>query len=71
MHYQTISRPPAVKPIAIEVDGEPLGIVVPADEGYRFLAVRFAAFGHDGEIFASVEDARTKIGASLGEARGR
>ena len=26
----------------LEVDGEPLGVVVPSDEGYRFLAVRYA-----------------------------
>ena len=65
MQYQTISRPPTAKPIAIEVDGEPLGVVVPSGEGYRFLAVRFAAFPLDGRIFESVEDARTTIGASI------
>ncbi len=65
MQYQTISRPPTAKPIAIEVDGEPLGVVVPSGEGYRFLAVRFAAFALDGRIFESVEDARTTIGASI------
>jgi hypothetical protein len=65
MQYQTISRPPTAKPIAIEVDGEPLGVVVPSGEGYRFLAVRFAAFPLDGRIFGSVEEARTTIGATL------
>jgi hypothetical protein len=65
MQYQTISRPPTAKPIAIEIDGEPLGVVVPSGEGYRFLAVRFAAFPLDGRIFESVEDARTTIGATL------
>jgi hypothetical protein len=68
MQYEPISRPRAVKPIAIEVDGEPLGVVVPSDEGYRFLAVRFAAFPLDGRIFESVEDARLTISASLQDA---
>ena len=65
MQYQNISRPPTVKPIAIEVDGEPLGVVVPSDEGFRFLAVRFAAFPLDGRIFDSVEEAQVTISASL------
>ena len=65
MQHQTITRPPATRPIAIEIDGEPLGVVVPSDEGYRFLAVRYAAFALDGQIFESVEDARVSIGAAL------
>jgi hypothetical protein len=69
MQHQTLSRPPAVKPIAIEVDGEPLGVVVPHDDGYRFLAVRFAAFSHDGRIFETVEQARAVLGESLHNGR--
>ena len=65
MQYEPIPRPPTVKPIAIEVDGEPLGVVVPSDQGFRFLAVRFAAFPLDGRVFDSVEDARSIISASL------
>jgi hypothetical protein len=65
MQHQTISRPPATRPIAIEIDGEPLGVVVPSGQGYRFLAVRLAAFGLDGRIFDSVEEARASIGAAL------
>ena len=65
MQHQTITRPPATRPIAIEIDGEPLGVVVPSDEGFRFLAVRYAAFALDGQIFESVEDARLTIGAAL------
>jgi hypothetical protein len=63
MQHQTISRPPTPKPIAIEVDGEPLGVVVPADEGYRFLAVRLNAFAVDGRIFTTVEAARDAVSA--------
>jgi hypothetical protein len=58
MQHQTFSRPPSAKPIAIEVDGEPLGVVVPENAGYRFLAVRLNAFAIDGKIFTTVEAAR-------------
>jgi hypothetical protein len=65
MQYQTITRPPASKPIAIEVDGEPLGVVVPSDEGYRFLAVRFSAFALDGRVFETIEEAQATIGEAV------
>jgi hypothetical protein len=65
MQHHTISRPPAPKPIAIEIDGEPLGVVVPADEGYRFLAVRLNAFAIDGKIFTTIEEARDAVGAII------
>jgi len=63
MQHQTFSRPPMSKPIAIEVDGEPLGVVVSADEGYRFLAVRLNAFAVDGRIFTTIEAARDAVSA--------
>ena len=65
MQNQTIARPPSSKPIAIEIDGEPLGVVVPSDAGFRFLAVRFSAFALDGKTFETVEEARTIIGAAI------
>lgn len=66
MQHQTFpSRPPAPKPVAIEVDGEPLGVVIPADKGYRFLAVRFNAFAVDGKVFTTVEEARDAVGAAV------
>lgn len=65
MQHQAISRPPSPKPIAIEIDGEPLGVVVPHTEGYRFLAVRFSAFSLDGQTFATVEAAERAIGAVI------
>lgn len=58
MQQQSISRPQSPRPIAIEVAGEPLGVVVPSGEGYRFLAVRLPAFGIDGQLFDTVEAAR-------------
>lgn len=64
MQHQTFpSRPPVPKPIAIEVDGEPLGVVIPADEGFRFLAVKLNAFAVDGKIFTTVESARDAVSA--------
>jgi hypothetical protein len=66
MQHQTFpSRPPAPKPVAIEVDGEPLGVVIPADKGYRFLAVRLNAFAVDGKVFTTVEEARDAVGAAV------
>jgi hypothetical protein len=61
MQHQTFARPPAQRPIAIEVDGEPLGVVIPADEGFRFLAVKLQAFAVDGQIFTTVEQARDAV----------
>ena len=63
MQHQIVTKPPSSRPIAIEVDGEPLGVVIPADEGYRFLAVRLNAFAVDGKIFTTVEAARDAVSA--------
>ena len=64
MQHST-SQKPHVRPIAIEVDGEPLGVVIAAPEGFRFLAVRFNAFGIDGQVFPSVEAAQLAASAML------
>ncbi|MBI4923236.1 MAG: hypothetical protein HY834_15955 [Devosia nanyangense] len=64
MQHQSL-RPPSLKPVAIEVDGEPLGVVVRADDGYRFLAVRLSAFALDGHIFETVEAAQIAIGDAI------
>lgn len=58
MQHSFVEKPNNNKPIEIEVDGEPLGVVIPQEDGFRFLAVRFNAFGIDGQTFASVEEAR-------------
>ena len=65
MQHQSLSRPPSTRPVAIEVDGEPLGVVVPAEGGYRFLAVRLAAFALDGRVFESIEAAQHAIGEAV------
>lgn len=65
MQHQISSRPSTTRPIAIEVAGEPVGVVIQAAEGYRFLAVRLSAFGSDGRVFDSVEAARTEIARQI------
>lgn len=58
MQHTPVDRPVAARPISIDVAGEPVGVVVPSDKGYKFLAVKFPVFAIDGEIYASVEAAR-------------
>ena len=65
MQHQTFSRPPSSRPVTIEVDGEPLGVVVPSDEGYRFLAVRLSAFALDGQTFETIDTARIALGEAV------
>lgn len=54
-----------LKPIAIDVEGEPLGVVIPSSEGFRFLAVRLPVFPLDGVVFDSVEAARAAAANAL------
>jgi hypothetical protein len=56
------------RPVAIEVDGEPLGVVVREADGFRFLAVRYSAFVIDGRKFPSVESAREALRAAVRQA---
>jgi hypothetical protein len=65
MQHSPLDKPHTNKPITIEVDGEPLGVVVPAAEGFRFLAVRYNAFAIEGQIFASVEAAQAAASAAV------
>lgn len=46
------------KPIVISVDGEPQGVVVPADGDFRFMAVKLGVFPLEGKVFDSVAAAR-------------
>ena len=58
MQHAHVARPNGNRPISIEVAGEPLGVVIPEGDGFRFLAVRFNAFAIDGQVFGTVDDAR-------------
>jgi hypothetical protein len=60
----------AQKPIVIEVSGEPLGVVVPDADGYKFLAVKFPVFGIDGHRFETVEAAQLAARAILADSEG-
>jgi hypothetical protein len=69
MQHIAVEKPNTNKPVAIEVDGEPQGVVVPDTAGYRFLAVRLGAFEVDGEVFESVEAARAAVSQAIGAGR--
>lgn len=58
MQHTPADRPVAARPISIDVGGEPMGVVLPSSEGFKFLAVKFPVFAIDGEIFETIEAAR-------------
>lgn len=62
-----VQKPAGSRPVTIEVDGEPLGVVIPDPEGFRFLAVRFNAFRMDGQTFASIEAAQAAADRALSQ----
>ena len=65
-HFEKSSR---AKPVAVDIDGEPKGVLVAAGAGFRFLAVKLDAFGVDGQLFDSLEAAEAAVRESLrGEA---
>jgi hypothetical protein len=57
-HFEKIQT---AKPIALDIDGEPKGVLVLVAEGYRFIAVKLDAFGVDGQVFDSVEAAERAV----------
>lgn len=65
MLESSVDRAKAHKPIVIEVGGEPLGVVVPHAQGYRFLAVKLPAFAIDGQQFATVEKAHFAVSEAV------
>jgi hypothetical protein len=65
MHENSIVRAKAHKPIVIDVAGEPQGVVVPHENGYRFLAVKLPAFAIDGQLFATIELAHAAVSQAV------
>ena len=65
MQHHVQSRPLTQRPTPIEINGEPVGIVVPVTGGFRFIAVRLAAFTSDGRIFASPAAAQAAIAEDM------
>ena len=68
-HHAETSHAPS-RPATVEIDGEPLGVVIPEGEGVRFLAVRLSAFPLDGRTFPSLEAARIALGEAVREPSG-
>lgn len=68
MQHPIVDKPHENRPITIEVDGEPLGVVIPDPRGFRFLAVRFHAFSLDGQTFDSLEAAQTAVSKAVAAA---
>lgn len=68
MEHTPTGRPADTRPIVIEVEGEPLGVVIPAVEGFRFLAVKLPVFSIDGQMFATIKAATDAASAAAAEA---
>ena len=65
MQHAHVEKPHSAKPIAVDIDGEPKGVLVAHDAGFRFLAVKLDAFGVDGQVFASIEAAEAAVRDAL------
>lgn len=65
MQENSLNKAERDRPTVIEVAGEPLGVVVPEADGYRFLAVRLPAFPIDGQHFANIELAHLAVSRAV------
>ena len=65
MQHAELDSPQAGKPIAIDIDGEPKGVLVAQGDAFRFLAVKLDAFSVDGQLFDSVEEAEEAVRESV------
>ena len=65
MQHAHFEKPHSAKPLAVDIDGEPKGVLVAHDAGFRFLAVKLDAFGVDGQVFASIEAAEAAVRDAL------
>jgi len=61
MQENSLSKAETHRPTVIEVAGEPQGVVVPAEGGYRFVAVKLPAFVVDGQHFPTIELAHRAV----------
>ena len=61
MQENSLSKAETLRPTVIEVAGEPQGVVVPTEGGYRFLAVKLPAFVVDGHHFETIEIAHKAV----------
>ena len=65
MQENNLNRAERLRPIVIEVAGEPQGVVVPAEGGYKFVAVKLPAFAMDGQHFPSIETAHLAVSRAV------
>jgi hypothetical protein len=65
MQHAHFEKPHSAKPIAVDVDGEPKGVLVALDAGFRFLAVKLDAFSVDGQVFETIEAAEAAVRDAL------
>jgi hypothetical protein len=65
MQHAQFEKPNSAKPIAVDIDGEPKGVLVALDDGFRFLAVKLDAFGVDGQVFETIEAAEAAVRDAL------
>lgn len=65
MQHAHFEKPHSAKPIAVDIDGEPKGVLVAHEDGFRFLAVKLDAFSVDGQVFTSVEAAEIAVRDAL------
>ena len=65
MQENSLRRAETLRPTVIEVAGEPQGVVVPTEGGYRFLAVKLPAFAIDGQQFETVEKAHFAVSQAV------
>ncbi|WP_374627388.1 hypothetical protein [Devosia sp.] len=65
MQHAAFEKPHGARPIAVDIDGEPKGVLIAHDAGYRFLAVKLDAFGVAGRVVASIEAAAAALRDAL------
>jgi hypothetical protein len=65
MQENNLNRAERLRPIVIEVAGEPQGVVVPAEGGYKFVAVKLPAFAMDGQHFPTIETAHLAVSQAV------
>lgn len=65
MQENSLNRAERLRPVVIEVGGEPQGVVVPDADGYRFLAVKLPAFSIDGQRFPNIETAHLAVSRAV------
>lgn len=61
MQHTPIQHAQPARPLPLNIDGEPKGILIHDPRGYRFMAVKLDAFAVDGEVFDSIEAAVSAV----------